>query len=138
MSRYQDIPTESFYPFGYGLSYCNFKYKYLKLDKNKMKENESILVTIQIENQSNYKGSEVIQLYIQDLFASVVRPVKELKGFQKISFEPYEIRNVEFEINIEMLKFWNEKLEYIAEKGEFKVFVGSDSVNVLEEKFELV
>lgn len=138
LSRYQDIPTESFYPFGYGLSYCNFKYKYLKLDKNKMKENETIIATIQVENQSNYKGSEVIQLYIQDLYASVVRPVKELKGFQKISFEPYEIKNVQFEINVEMLKFWNEKLEYIAEKGDFKVFVGSDSVNVLEEKFELI
>ena len=118
--------------------YFNFKYKYLKLYKIKFNENETIIATIQVENQSNYKGSEVIQLYIQDLYSSVVRPVKELKGFQKISFEPYEIKNVQFEINVEMLKFWNEKLEYIAEKGDFKVFVGSDSVNVLEEKYELI
>lgn len=76
-------------------------------------------------------------MYIQDLYASVVRPVKELKAFKKEYFKPHEIKKIEFEINSEILKFWNEKLEYILEKGEFKVYVGSDSQNVLEEKFEL-
>lgn len=138
LSRYQDIPTESFYPFGYGLSYCKFKYKNLKLDKNKLKKKETILVSIEVKNQSNYEGYEIIQMYIQDLYASVVRPVKELKGFKKEYFKPYESKKIEFEINIEMLKFWNEKLEYVVEKGDFKVYVGSDSKNVLEEKFSLI
>lgn len=133
MSRYQDIPTESFYPFGYGLSYCNFKYSNLKLDKKQMMENDVISVTVDIENQSDYEGYEVVQLYIQDLFGSVVRPVKELKGFKKEYFRPHEKKQIKFEINDEMLKFWNERLEYVVEEGEFKVFVGGDSVNTLDE-----
>ena len=75
-------------------------------------------------------------MYIQDMFGSVVRPVKELKAFKKEYFKPHEIKEVHFEININMLKFWNEDLEYKAEKGDFKVFVGGDSENLLEEKFE--
>ena len=138
VSRYQDIPTESFYPFGYGLSYCNFKYTDMHLNKHKMKKNETITVTVKIENQSDYAGYEVVQLYIQDLYGSVVRPVKELKTFKKAYFQSHEIKYVNFEIDIDMLKFWNDKLEYVAESGEFKVFVGGDSVNVLEEKFELL
>ena len=137
VSRYQDIPTESFYPFGYGLSYCDFKYTELYLNKHKMNKNETITVSVKIENQSDYAGYEVIQLYIQDLYGSVVRPVKELKAFKKKYFKPHEIKYVDFDIDIHMLKFWNEKLEFVAESGEFKVFVGGDSVNVLEDKFEL-
>lgn len=136
LSRYQDIPTESFYPFGYGLSYCHFKYRNLKLDKRPLKDGENIVVTVEVENQSDYEGYEVVQLYIQDLFGSVVRPVKELKGFKKEHFKPHEIKKIEFKIDIEMLKFWSASLDYIVEEGEFKVFVGGDSVNVLEEKFE--
>ena len=138
MSRYQDIPTESFYPFGYGLSYCEFEYKELKVNKKKMKKNDRIRVTAKIENKSDYEGYEVIQLYIQDLFGSVVRPVKELKAFKKEYFAPYEVKYVKFDIDVNMLKFWNEKLEYVAEQGKFKVFVGGDSVNLLEQEFELV
>ena len=137
VSRYQDIPTESFYPFGYGLSYCDFKYTEMYLNKHKMRKNETITVTVKIENQSDYTGYEVIQLYIQDLYGSVVRPVKELKAFRKEYFQSREIKYIHFDIDIDMLKFWNDKLEYVAESGEFKVFVGGDSVNVLEEKFEL-
>lgn len=134
LSRYQDIPTESFYPFGFGLSYCNFKYRKLQLDKKHMKENEEIIVTVEVENQSDVTGYEVIQLYIQDVYGSVVRPVKELKGFQKIYFKPHEIKQVNFKITSNMLKFWNEKLEYLAEEGEFNVYVGSDSVNTLHKR----
>lgn len=138
MSRYQDIPTESFYPFGYGLSYCDFEYKNLMLDKNLMNVDDVIKVTVEVENKSNCAGYEVVQLYIQDLFGSVVRPVKELKGFKKVYFMPFETKQVEFEINAQMLKFWNEKLEFVVEGGDFKVFVGGDSSSVLEEEFELV
>lgn len=138
MSRYQDIPTESFYPFGYGLSYCDFEYKNLMLDKKFMNVDDVIKVTVEVENKSNCGGYEVVQLYIQDLFGSVVRPVKELKGFKKVYFMPFETKQVEFEINAQMLKFWNERLEFGVEGGEFKVFVGGDSSSVLEDEFELV
>ncbi len=138
VSRYQDIPTESFYPFGYGLSYCDFKYTELHLNKHKISENETITVMVKIENQSNYAGYEVVQLYIQDVYGSVVRPVKELKAFKKEYFKPHEIKYVKFDISIDMLKFWNDKLDYVAEPGQFKVFVGGDSVKVLEDKFEFL
>lgn len=138
VSRYQDIPTDSFYPFGYGLSYSNFEYSELKLNKNKMKDNEKINVTVKIENKSNYAGYEVIQLYIQDLFGSVVRPIKELKDFKKEFFNPYETKYVKFNISIDSLKFWNNNLEYKAEKGKFKIYVGGNSKEVLEESFELI
>ena len=137
VSRYQDVPTKSFYPFGYGLSYCEFKYLELNLNKHIMKENENIIVTVKVENLSKYEGYEVIQLYIQDLFGSIVRPVKELKAFKKEFFKPYEVKHVKFNIDVNMLKFWNQKLEYVAETGTFKVFIGTDSENTLEEKFEL-
>lgn len=138
MSRYQDIPTESFYPFGFGLSYCNFKYRNLKLDKNVLNsEDDCITVTVEVENQSDYAGFEVVQLYVQDLFGSVVRPVKELKGFKKLYFEPHEVKVVQFKICASLLKFWNSDLEFVVERGEFKVFVGGDSENTLEEVFEL-
>ena len=77
-------------------------------------------------------------MYIQDLYASVVRPVKELKGFQKVFFKPFEKKKIEFEINSEMLKFWNNDLKYVVESGEFKVFIGSSSKDTLEEKFEFI
>ena len=138
LSRYQDIPTESFYPFGYGLSYCKFKYKKLELDKKQMRENDTILVSFEVENQSNREGYETIQMYIQDLYGSVVRPVKELKAFKKMFFKPFETKKIQFKINTEMLKFWNGDLKYVVEDGEFKVFVGGNSADTLEEGFEFV
>ena len=138
VSRYQDIPTESFYPFGYGLSYCDFKYIEMYLNKHIISKNDKITVTVKIKNKSHYEGYEVIQLYIQDLYGSVVRPIKELKAFKKEYFSQYETKYVNFDIDIDMLKFWNDKLEYTAESGTFKVFVGGDSVNVLEDNFELI
>ncbi|MCI8965174.1 MAG: beta-glucosidase BglX [Clostridia bacterium] len=138
LSRYQDIETESFYPFGYGLSYCKFIYSNLQISKSKMRKDESILVGVDVENKSQYEGYEIIEMYIQDLYASVVRPVKELKGFQKVFFKPFEKKKIEFEINSEMLKFWNNDLKYVVESGEFKVFIGSSSKDTLEEKFEFI
>lgn len=136
VSRYQDIPTESYYPFGYGLSYSKFEYSDLKISSKQMNKNSSITVTIKVKNNSSIPGKEVIQLYIQDLVASIVRPVKELKGFKKEYFEAFEEKEITFEITEEMLKFWNEKLEYKVEEGEFKVFVGPNSKDTKEEIFE--
>ena len=135
-SRYQDIPTESYYPFGYGLSYSNFEYSDLRISNNKMDENSSITVTVKVKNNSNMLGKEVIQLYLQDLVASVVRPTKELKGFKKVCFKPFEEKEISFQITPEMLGFWNEKMEYKAQTGEFKVFVGPNSRDTKEEVFE--
>lgn len=138
VSRYQDIPTESYYPFGYGLSYSNFEYSDLRISNNKMDKNSSINVTVKVKNNSNIPGKEVIQLYLQDLVASVVRPTKELKGFKKVYFKPFEEKEINFEITPEMLKFWNEKMEYKVQIGEFKVFVGMNSKDIMEEVFEYV
>ena len=137
-SRYQDIPTESYYPFGYGLSYSQFEYVDLHISSHQMSKDTSITVTVRVKNKSDISGKEVIQLYLQDLVASVVRPVKELKGFKKVYFKAREEKEITFEITPEMLKFWNEKLEYKAESGEFKVFVGSDSEHTREVTFTYV
>lgn len=136
VSRYQDIPTESYYPFGYGLSYSKFVYSDLKLSSKKMRKNSKIIVTVKVKNDSDIEGKEVIELYIQDLVASVVRPVKELKAFKKEHFLPFEEKEVKFEITVDLLKFWNEKLEYKVESGKFKVFVGSNSRDTIEDVFE--
>ncbi len=136
VSRYQDIPTESYYPFGYGLSYSKFEYSDLQLSSNEMKQNGSVTATIKVKNNSSIPGKEVIQLYIQDITASIVRAVKELKGFQKEYFEAWEEKEITFEITEEMLKFWNEKLEYTTEEGQFKVFIGSSSEDTKEKIFE--
>ncbi len=136
VSRYQDIPTKSYYPFGYGLSYSNFEYSNLKISNKKMTKNNKITVKIKVKNNSAIPGKEVIQLYIQDLVGSVVRPIKELKAFKKLYFRAFEEKEITFEITKNMLKFWNENLEYDAEDGEFKVFVGPNSENTKEEIFE--
>lgn len=137
VSRYQEIPTNSFYPFGYGLSYCKFKYSCLKLSSKILTCDSTITVSVKIKNESNIEGKEVVELYIQDVVARVTRPVKELKDFKKISFMPNEEKEISFEINEEMLRFWNENAEYDSEEGEFRVFVGPSLEDVLEDSFFL-
>lgn len=137
VSRYQDIPTESLYPFGYGLSYSKFLYSDLKLSNKILTCNSKIIVSIKVKNNSNIKGEEVVQLYIQDLVARVVRPIKELKAFKKVELLPNEEKEIFFDINEEMLRFWDENSEFISEEGEFRVFVGSSSEEVLEDTFTL-
>ena len=137
VSRYQDIPTESYYPFGYGLSYSKFRYSCLKLSNKILTENSKITVTVKVKNDSDIEGEEVVQLYIQDLVARVVRPVKELKAFNKVLILPKEEKEITFEISEDMLKFWNENLEYESEEGEFRVFVGTNSEDTLSDTFTL-
>lgn len=135
-SKYIDIPDKPYYPFGYGLSYSNFKYLNLKLDSTLISESSPINASVKIKNESNIPGYEIIQVYIQDLFGSIVRPVKELKSFKKVYFQAYEEKEIKFEITTEMLKFWNDKLEFVYEPGEFKIFIGPNSeYDLLSAKF---
>lgn len=137
VSRYQDIPTESYYPFGYGLSYSKFVYSDLKLSNKILTKNSEITVTVKIKNDSNKPGEEIVQLYIQDLVAKVVRPIKELKKFKKVLILPGEVIEVSFKITEDMLKFWDENLKYDSEKGEFRVYIGTNSEDTLTDTFLL-
>lgn len=134
MSRYQDIPTSPYYPFGYGLSYSKFDYQNIKLDHHFI-NNDTITATVTIKNNSSIPGHEIVQLYIQDIVGSTVRPVKELKGFQKVFFGAHEEKQVSFEIKNDMLKFWNANMNFVAEPGEFKVYIGNSSTNLLCDTF---
>ena len=137
VSRYQDIPTESYYPFGYGLSYSKFIYSCLNLSNKVLTKDSKIKVSVKIKNDSNRIGEEIVQLYIQDLVAKVVRPVKELKAFQKVVILPKQEKEVTFEISEDMLKFWDENLRYDSENGDFKVYIGTNSEDTLFDTFSL-
>jgi len=102
-----------------------------------MKTDQTIKATVNVTNSGNYDGEETVQLYIQDLFGSVVRPVKELKGFQKIFLKKGENRQVSFTIDVDKLKFYNDELKYIYEPGDFKVYIGTNSQEVKEAAFKL-
>ncbi|HVO74594.1 MAG TPA: glycoside hydrolase family 3 C-terminal domain-containing protein, partial [Ignavibacteriaceae bacterium] len=137
-SRYIDYPNSPLYPFGYGLSYTNFKYSNLKLDKLKINKNENIKAAIDVTNTGKVSGNEVVQLYIRDLVASITRPVKELKGFQKIELKPGETRKIEFTITPDMLSFLDINLKKTIEPGEFNVMIGGSSEELLKASFEIV
>lgn len=102
-----------------------------------MKADQPVRATITVSNTGNYAGEETVQLYIQDLFGSVVRPVKELKGFQKIFLKKAENKQVSFTIDVDKLKFYNDELKYIYETGDFKVYIGGNSQDVKEAAFTL-
>ncbi|MEO1254858.1 MAG: glycoside hydrolase family 3 C-terminal domain-containing protein, partial [Bacteroidota bacterium] len=137
-SNYLDVSNEPLYPFGYGLSYTEFKYGELNLSNKSIKEGEVLTASIDVMNVGNKTGKEVIQLYIRDLVGTVTRPVKELKGFQKISFEPGETKTIEFEVTTEDLKFYNYDLNHVWEPGEFEIMIGGNSRDVKSTKFEAV
>lgn len=126
-SRYIDIPNDPYYCFGYGLSYSEFEYNNIKLDQTTLTVDTQIKVSIEVTNISEREGVETVQLYIRDLVGSVVRPIKELKGIQKIHLAPHETKTVEFIINNEMLKFMRKDYQYNSEPGDFEVFIGHDS-----------
>jgi beta-glucosidase len=137
-SRYQDIPNDALYPFGYGLSYSTFEYSGLSLDKDRLTLEQGILASVTVTNTGPYAGKETVQLYIQDLVGSVVRPVKELKGIQKVYLEPGESQTITFEIKEEMLRFFTAKRKFDSEKGTFRVYIGGDSRTQLFKEFELL
>jgi len=137
-SFYNDFTIEPLYPFGYGLSYTKFEYSNLNLNKNQIKKDESLKVSVDVKNTGKYEGEEVVQLYIRDLVGSVTRPVKELKDFMKIKLKPGETKKVEFIITPDKLKFYDINMNYVVEPGDFNVFVGTNSVDVLESSFTIV
>lgn len=137
-SNYLDIQNEPLYPFGYGLSYTTFDYSNIKLSSTKTNANESIEVTVDVTNSGNYDGKEVVQLYIRDLVGSITRPIKELKGFQKVDIKKGETKTVSFKVTENDLKFYNSNLDFVCEPGYFEVFVGTNSNTNLKSKFELV
>ena len=137
-SHYQDISNDPLYEFGYGLSYTSFEYSNLQLSSNSLKRDGSIEVNVTIKNTGDYKGREVVQLYIRDLYASVTRPVKELKGFELVDLEPNKSKKITFTIDNEMLSFYNNNYEFISELGDFKVFIGGSSNTQLEGNFTLI
>lgn len=136
-SRYIDIPNEPYYCFGYGLSYSEFEYSDIQLDNNTMNKDSSIIVSVDVKNTSNIDGEETVQLYIRDLFGSVVRPVKELKGIKKILIPANETRTVTFTIDESMLRFIRKDMNYASEPGDFEVFVGHDSLTQNKKEFTL-
>lgn len=137
-SNYIDERNEPLFPFGYGLSYTKFQYANLKVSENNIKFGQKLKVTVDVTNTGNFDGKETVQLYIRDLVGSITRPVKELKGFQKIAFKKGETKTVTFEISSDDLKFYNNELKYEAEAGAFEVFVGTDSTTDMKQRFELV
>ncbi len=137
-SKYLDLPLTPLYPFGYGLSYTNFDYSDVTLSNSKLTNKDSLVVTVKVKNTGNYDGEEVVQLYVQDLVGSVTRPVKELKGFKKILLKSGEEKSVDFIIHEKDLRFTAADMKFKSEPGVFKVFVGTNSVDVSENKFELV
>jgi len=132
VSRYRDIPNEPLYPFGYGLSYSKFEYSGMSLAKNKINQNQSVNVSVTVKNTGKRAGHEVVQLYIRDLVASRVRPLKELKDFKKVEIGAGESKTVNFELPAEKLGFYDEDGNWLLEPGAYKIFVGSSSRDVLE------
>ncbi len=139
VSAYTDIKNSPKFPFGYGLSYTSFEYSNLKLSQNKIKNTEKIAVSLNVTNSGKVAGEEVVQLYLRDKVGSVVRPIIELKDFQKIKLNAGETKKVEFSIDKEKLSFYNAALQWSAELGDFDLMIGSSSADIrLKDTFELV
>jgi beta-glucosidase len=136
-SKYLDVDWRPLFPFGYGLSYTQFKITNLQLSAQRIPLNGKLLVSVDVENTGKRAGDEVVQLYIRDTAASVTRPVKELKGFQRITLRPGEKKQVEFVLTAQQLGFWNRQMRFTVEPGEFKVMVGPNSEDLLEGTFEV-
>ncbi len=136
-SKYLDVPWSPLFPFGYGLSYTRFKISNPQLSAQRIETNGKLTVSVEVENAGRRVGDEVVQLYIRDPVATMTRPVKELKGFQRVTLQPGEKRRVEFVLGHEHLGFWNREMRYVVEPGEFRVMVGSNSADVIETKFEV-
>jgi beta-glucosidase len=138
VSQYLDIPNEPLFPFGYGLSYTTFSYSEATLSANYMTPDQPIDVSVKVTNTGKVAGEEVVQLYVRDVTGEVVRPVKELKGFQKIFLQPGETKKVTFTLTEEQLRYHHSDLQFTSDAGTFVVYVGPNSRDVIALTFELV
>lgn len=136
-SKYIDAPNEPLYPFGYGLSYTTFEYDNLTLDRTSISASDSLQVSVDVTNTGDIAGEEVVQLYIRDLVGSVTRPVKELRGFDKVNLQPGETKRVNFTITPDDLAMYDVDMNWVVEPGDFKVFVGRHSEDLLETDFRV-
>jgi beta-glucosidase len=136
-SNYLDVSNDPLYPFGYGLSYTTFNYSDVKLSSATLSRTGELTASVTVTNNGKYDGAEVVQLYIRDLVGSVTRPVKELKGFEKIFIKAGESKTVGFKITPELLKFYNYDLKYVYEPGDFNIMIGGNSHDVKSAKFTL-
>lgn len=136
-SNYLDVDNDPLYPFGYGLSYTTFAYSDITLDRTSLSMNGSVTAKVTLTNTGNRDGAEVVQLYIRDVVGSSTRPVKELKGFQKVFLKAGESREVSFKITPDLLKYYNYDLQYVAEPGTFDLMIGTDSRDVKTATFTL-
>ncbi|MCI5970369.1 MAG: glycoside hydrolase family 3 N-terminal domain-containing protein [Clostridia bacterium] len=136
-SKYIDAPIKPLFPFGYGLSYTNFEYSDLSVSDINPKIGDKITVSVRVKNTGNYDGEEVVQIYVRDVVASVTRPKKELKGYKKIMIPAGETKTVEIELDTNTLGFYNRSLEYVVEKGDFRIMAGTSSEKYIETKITL-
>jgi beta-glucosidase len=136
-SHYSDVENTPQFHFGFGLSYTTFEYKNLKLDKTSFAKGELIKISVEVSNTGNYDGKEVVQLYIQDVAASLARPVKELKGFELVDLKKGETKTIRFTLTDKELGFFDNDGNYLVEGGTFRIMVGGSSDTGLESSFEL-
>lgn len=134
-SNYLDEGNEPLYPFGYGLSYTDFVYGDLQLSSETLPKNGNLTASVTVTNKGNHDGYETVQIYLRDIYAEVARPVKELKGFDRIFLKKGESREVKFVLTEDDLKFYNSGLQYIYEPGEFDVMIGTNSRDVQTKRF---
>ncbi|MEC3884874.1 glycoside hydrolase family 3 N-terminal domain-containing protein [Halobacillus sp. HZG1] len=137
VSQYLDIPNEPLFPFGFGMSYSRFEYNELSISSKRIRQDESLTVSIQLTNTGDYAGEEIVQLYVRDLVGEVVRPLKELKDFEKVYLHPGEQKDVHFTLTEEQLRYYHANMEYKSDAGEFEVFVGPNSRDAKSERFSL-
>jgi beta-glucosidase len=137
LSNYVDIPNEPLYPFGYGLSYTTFEYGEPAISNTEMQPGGKVVVSVSVKNTGERAGEEIVQLYIRDVVGSISRPVKELKGFEKVALQPGEEKTLRFAIDEPLLEFWTPERGWAAEPGAFEVFVGPSSRDVQVLRFEL-
>lgn len=134
---YIDESTLPLYPFGFGLTYTTFDYSPVSLDKTEMTKADKLSAKITVTNTGDFEGTETVQMYLQDVVGSVIRPLKMLKGVQKVTLKPGESKEISFEINEEMLRFYNIDMEYVSEPGECRVYIGTDSTTDNQASFRL-
>jgi beta-glucosidase len=136
---YVEVSARPLFPFGYGLSYTTFKFDHLRLDRPEVESGGQVSISVDLTNTGQRRGDEVVQLYIRDPQASVTRPVKELKGFKRVTLEPSQTKTVTFELFTNQLGFYNRELRYVVEPGAIEIMVGPSSEDLpLTTKIEIM